>query len=180
MKKSNVVAFIVAIIISAFLLWLWFFLGFNHIDPPFDLVLSIIWWVLIIVACIVIYRVEKKRQERVRTCYIADKLVYNSESGAMAASNMDEAVERIHDIIDDLKYTFTVEDRPEDVRFNYVVRSAVFKMKQEADEENGKEEELDWRGEVAVAGHPDDDPIPFDGREELLGVLKAQVAESVA
>ena len=98
----------------------------------------------------------------------------------MPAANKHLAVARAHDNLDDLKYTFTVEDRPEDVRFNYVVRSAVFKMKQEADEENGKEEELDWRGEVAVAGHPDDDPIPFDGREELLGVLKAQVAKGVA
>ncbi|MBE6472573.1 MAG: hypothetical protein E7Z99_03205 [Coriobacteriaceae bacterium] len=171
MKKSNVVAFIVAIVISAFLLWLWYWLGFDHIDAPLDLVLSIIWWILVAVLCVVIYRVEKKRQERVRTCYISSELVYNSEAGAVPSKGMDEAVERIHDIVNELEYTFDVEERPESVSFDYVVRSAVFKMKQEADEENGVEEELDWRGEVAVAGHPDDDPIPFDGREELRNVL---------
>jgi hypothetical protein len=171
MKKSNVVAFIVAIVISAFLLWLWYWLGFDHIDAPLDLVLSIIWWILVAVLCVVIYRVEKKRQERVRTCYISSELVYNSEVGTVPSNGMDEAVERIHDIVNELEYTFDVEERPESVRFDYVVRSAVFKMKQEADEENGVEEDLDWRGEVAVAGHPDDDPIPFDGREELRNVL---------
>ena len=171
MKKSNVVAFIVAIVISAFLLWLWYWLGFDHIDAPLDLVLSIIWWILVAVLCVVIYRVEKKRQERVRTCYISSELVYNSEAGTVPSKGMDEAVEHIHDIVNELEYTFDVEERPESVRFDYVVRSAVFKMKQEADEENGVEEDLDWRGEVAVAGHPDDDPVPFDGREELRSVL---------
>lgn len=171
MKKNNVIAFIVAIIISAFLLWLWYYLGFDHIDAPLDLVLSIIWWVLVAVLCVAIYRVEKTRQERVRTCYVSDELVYNSEAGTVPSENMDEAVERIHDIVNGLDYSFDVEERPESVRFDYVVRSAVFKMNQEADEESGVEEDLDWRGEVAVAGHPDDDPIPFDGREELRSVL---------
>lgn len=171
MKKSNWVAFIVAIIISAFLLWLWFFLGFNHVDAPLDLVLSIIWWIIVAIACFAIYRVEKKRQERARTCYVADRYIYNAEVGSSTAEGPDAAVARMHDVIDGLEYTFEVRDMPQDAQFNFVVRSKKFKVRQEADEAHGKPEELDWEGEVAVVARPDDDPIPFANRADLLRIL---------
>ena len=176
MKKSNWVAFIIAIIISAFLLWLWFYLGFNHIDAPLDLVLSIIWWVLIAVVCFWIYRVEKKRQERARTCYVAKNYVYNSEAGSMSAEGTEAAVVVMHDIIHDLDYTFEVRDMPENAKFDFVVRSKKFKVQREEDKEKGIEEELEWNGEVAIVELPDDDPIPFENRDELLSVLKTRTA----
>lgn len=171
MKKSNWLAFIIAIIISAFLLWLWFFLGFNHIDAPLDLVLSIIWWVIIVVACYAIYRVEKKRQERARTCYVADRYIYNAEVGSITAEGVEAAVEKMHDVIKDLEYNFEVKDAPKDAQFNFVVRSKKFKVRREADEEQGVAEELDWEGEVAVVERPNDDPLPFSNRAELLQTL---------
>lgn len=171
MKKGNWVAFIVAVIISAFLLWLWFFLGFNHVDAPLDLVLSIIWWIIVAVACVAIWRVEKKRQERARTCYVADNYIYNAEAGTSSAEGAPDAVERIHDILANLEYTFDVRDMPKDPKFNYVVRSKTFKIRQEADEASGTPEELDWEGEVALVARPDDDPIPFDTRASLLRIL---------
>ena len=173
MKKSNWLAFIVAIIISAFLLWLWFFLGFNHIDAPLDLVLSIIWWCIIALACFIIYRVEKKRQERARTCYVADNYVYNSEVGSMAAEGAEAAVQRMHDVIDNLEYTFDVKDMPQNPKFNFVVRSKKFKITREADEQQGVAEELEWEGEVARPERSDDDPTPFANRAELLRILQA-------
>ncbi|MBQ9043008.1 MAG: hypothetical protein IJ111_09390 [Eggerthellaceae bacterium] len=171
MKKSNWLAFIIAIIISAFLLWLWFFLGFNHIDYPLDLVLSIIWWIIVAVACYVIYRVEKKRQERARTCYVADNYIYNSEAGSYSAESPEEAVQRMHDVIKELEYTFDVKDMPKDPKFNFVVRSKKFKITQEADEANGTPEELEWEGEVSLPERPDDNPTPFGNRDELLKAL---------
>ncbi len=171
MKKSNWLAFIVAIIISAFLLWLWFFLGFNHIDAPLDLVLSIIWWVIVAVACYAIYRVEKKRQERARTCYVADRYIYNAEAGSSTAEGNEAAVQRMHDVIDELEYTFDVRDAPKDAKFNFVVRSKTFKVRREADQANGTPEDLQWEGEVSVVERPDDDPIPFASRDELLQTL---------
>lgn len=44
MKKSNVIVLAVAALVAAFLLFLWYYLGFNHIDSPFDLVLTVVWW----------------------------------------------------------------------------------------------------------------------------------------
>lgn len=49
MKKSNIVVLTIAAVVSVFLLGLWFFLGFNQIDSPLDLVVSVIWWVAIAV-----------------------------------------------------------------------------------------------------------------------------------
>ena len=45
MKKSNVIVLAVAALVAAFLLFLWYYLGFNRIDNPFDLVLTICWWI---------------------------------------------------------------------------------------------------------------------------------------
>lgn len=180
MKKSNWIAFIIAIIISAFLLWLWFYLGFNHIDYPLDLVLSIIWWVIVAVACYVIYRVEKKRQERARTCYVADNYIYNAEAGSSSAEGPEETVQRMHDVIKELEYTFDVKDMPKDPKFNFVVRSKKFKVTREADETNGTPEELEWEGEVSLPERPDDDPLPFANRDELLQTLVKAAGSAVA
>ena len=171
MKKSNRLAFIIAIIISAFLLWLWFWLGFDHVDAPLDLVLSIIWWIIVAVACIIIYKVEKKRQERARTCYVADRYIYNAEAGSQTAEGAEAAVQAMHDVIDNLEYTFEVKDGPKDAQFNYVVRSKKFKITRDGDELHGQPEQLQWEGEVATPERPDDDPIPFANRAELLAIL---------
>ena len=54
MKKSNVIVFVLLALASAFFLWLWYFLGLNRVDEPLDLVLSIVWWLVIVVAIAVI------------------------------------------------------------------------------------------------------------------------------
>ena len=48
MKKSNWIGLAIAVLVDVFLLWLWFFLGFNQVDSPLDLVISIIWLVVIV------------------------------------------------------------------------------------------------------------------------------------
>lgn len=66
MKKSNIVVFTIAAVVSVFLLGLWFFLGFNQIDSPLDLVVSVIWWVAIVVSVLAIGKVESNRREKIR------------------------------------------------------------------------------------------------------------------
>lgn len=176
MKKSNWVVYIVAIVVSAFLLWLWFWLGFDHVDAPLDLVLSIIWWVLVAVACFAVHRIEKKRQERVRTCYVASNHVYNSELGTESARTSEQVVERIYGMLRDLEYGMEIRDMPKDaegktVQYDYIVRSKVFDLKRQEDKGRDQQEELDWRGEVAVTERPDDEPLPFDGRDELASIM---------
>lgn len=62
MKKSNVIVLAVAALVAAFLLFLWYYLGFNHIDSPFDLVLTVVWWLGIALIVGGIIYVERKRQ----------------------------------------------------------------------------------------------------------------------
>ena len=184
MKKNNVIVYLVALAISAYLLWLWYHHGLDHVDAPLDLVLSIVWWCLIGLAMFAIHRVEKKRQLRRRTCYVASDHVFNLESGVAAASTPAEAVSSIHDILRDMDYDMKLEDVPEDANGNrlqylYVVRSEKFEIKQKGDERAGRPEKLEWEGEVDVAARPKDRPIPFQSREELEGIL-SRLATPVA
>lgn len=173
MKKSNWLILAVLVVISAFLLWLWYFLQFNKIDNPFDLVLSIVWWVVVAVAMIVITRVEKKRQERVRTMYISGAKVYNSEAGFVEVPQDQKTIDTLEEILEGLKYNFHNEDCSDSEKsaFKYVVRSKKFKS-------GGSDEdsEPDWEGELAIVSRPDDDPQQFSSRDELEQLLAAAAA----
>lgn len=72
MKKSNVLITAVIVVVSAFLLWLWYDLGFNHVDSPLDLVLSVVWWAIVVVGVVLVAKAEKTRQESVRTVYLGE------------------------------------------------------------------------------------------------------------
>ena len=187
MKKNNWIVYIIALIASAFLLWLWYWLGFDHVDAPFDLALSIAWWVIIAVACFGIHRIEEKRRERVRTCYQLDGMLYNSEAGlrSVATDNADETVKAMHDTIEGLEYGLDIQDRPEDpqgneIPFTYIVRSKKFKVEQNAGAQAGSHETLDWQGEVAVVARPNDDPVPFENADELLAIMRRLVGSPAA
>ena len=179
MKKSNWIVYIVALVISASLLWLWFFLGFDHVDAPLDLVLSIIWWVLVALACFGIHRVEKKRRERLRTCYLTKSLLYNSEAGtrSLSSSEPDDMVETMRDVLSNLDYGFDIQARPEDANgrqlpFAYVIRSKTFKIDKDSENQRRSDESIEWEGEVVVTARPNNDPIPFDSPQKLREILR--------
>lgn len=176
MKKNNYIVLCLAVLVSAFLLWLWFSLHFDEIDAPLDLVLSVIWWAIIGGAVYLIHRVEKKRQERLRTCFVAKNGVFNPEAGSKPIAGLEVATECIQDLIANLKYGFSFEDLPEDAKFLAVVRSKKFDLKREQKDENTTEERLEWEGEVALVNRPNDDPKPFASKEELQQILQALAA----
>ena len=162
MKKTNWIILALALVVSLFLLWLWYFLRFNLVDNPLDLVLSIIWWCLIAVAIVVFTRLEKKRQERVRTAYVAPLGIFNAESGLSELEAGASKTALIEEILQGLKYNFHHEKLPEEreARFVYIVHSK--KYKDDGDE---------WEGDVVVVSRPDDDPREFKSREELAAIL---------
>lgn len=81
MKKSNVIITVVLAAVSIFLLALWYMLGFNEIDSPLDLVISVVWWAVIVAGMAVAAKTESTRRQRIRTVYVADGAFYNSEAG---------------------------------------------------------------------------------------------------
>lgn len=153
MKKSNVVLFTVLILISAFLLWLWFYLGFNKVDSPLDLVMSIVWWVIAALLMFFIYRSEKKRREQIRTIYVSPGALFNSERGLVECPDPDRRVALMEGILTDLKYNFNKEDMPddEDFDFTYVVRTEDFDKKDVKKDAKAQEDAADNAAATAEA-----------------------------
>ncbi|RNL49027.1 hypothetical protein [Paraeggerthella hongkongensis] len=184
MKKSNVIIFALLAAISAFLLWLWYFLGFNRVDDPLDLVLSIVWWVVIAAAILVIVKMEQVRRQRIRTVYVGDGSTFNSEKGLMSFMEGASMQDAIASIVENLKYDFTREDFPDQDKFQakYFVRTKDFKTEESPEAVKDQPTESAqtspgssasvqriWSGEVVVAATGEEKP--FETPEELAAIL---------
>ena len=144
MKKSNYLILAVSALVSIFLLYLWYSLGFNKIDGPLDMVISIVWWVLIAVLVVWINKLEKTRQQRIRTMYLAPAVLYNSETGVRRLQAGVNTVEAMREILEGLEYGFDTQDLPsrDEVDFAYVVKTDEYKPAQD------KDSEPTWKGSV--------------------------------
>lgn len=170
MKKSNYIVLAVAALVAAFLLFLWYYLGFNRIDDPFDLVLTICWWIGIALIVFGIVQVERKRQRQIRTIYVSPTALYNSEQGIVALHGTTLA-EAMHGILDKLQYDFSKEDLPDKKTFDYrfVVQTDEYK---EGNEEKG--EEPTWKGTVTKLDKENGNTeTVFEDEQELLQALSA-------
>lgn len=176
MRKSNVIILAVLAVAAGFFLWLWYYLGFNFVDDPFDLVLAIIWWAVVVALVLGIHAAEKKRQQRVRTTYLAPGVLFNSEKGLVSLDSFGEEatlVDVLEQTLADLRYTFDRADLPEEegegdaaayakkVEFERIVRTEKFD-KDDADK---------WEGEVVDVKTKE--ATPFKGKEELAELLAA-------
>lgn len=170
MKKSNFLVFAVALLASAFLLFLWYYLGFNHIDDPFDLVVSILWWLVIALLVGGIIYVERKRQRQIRTIYVSPTALYNSEQGIVGLHDT-TTLEAMRTILEGLEYGFGKEDLPDRKTFDYrfVVQTDEYK---EGNEEKG--EEPTWKGTVTKIDYENGNvETSFEDEQELKAVLAA-------
>lgn len=184
MKKSNVIIFVLLALASAFFLWLWYFLGLNQVDEPLDLVLSIVWWVVVVAAIAVIVKMERTRRRRVRTVYVGDQATFNSERGLAPIEGSQPMPEVIAGILQNLKYDFTREDFPDEDRFavKYFVRTKQFDAEEKQDSDTAETEDQasvdavepqieqkTWKGEVFIVATKEE--RPFDTPEELASIL---------
>ena len=83
MKKSNWLIVGLLVVASVIFLAMWYALGFNLIDDPLDLIVSIVWWVVIIAICLLIQWSENKRRRSIRTTLLAPRVMYNPEVGVV-------------------------------------------------------------------------------------------------
>lgn len=100
MRKSNWIIAAVLLLASVAFLWIWHALQFDLVDNPLDIVVTVVWWVVIVAACVAIHWAEKKRQERIRTIFVAPGLLYNSEMGVVRLSPDDEVVDALGDSLE--------------------------------------------------------------------------------
>lgn len=161
MRKSNWIIFAILVVASIFFLCLWYYLHFDLIDNPLDLVLSIIWWVLIILLCYWIHRSEKKRQESRRTLFLAPGAVYNRELGIVKLGEDEDLITVMQNMLSELEYNFDIEEPPEDepIRFKKIVHTKKFKDEGEI-----------WEGEVIDINNADE-PISFENMQELSDLV---------
>lgn len=173
MRKSNTIIAVIAIIAAIFLLWLWYFLGFNKVDYPLDMVLTIVWLAIVGVAVFVVHRREKIRQELVRRVFVtrANSRLYNSEAGVIAYAKP-TALSTIEGILTNIDYkSMDIADKPDDFESDYIVRTSDFDTKSETDETTGEERKVvtSWEGELYNS--KTEESQEFKSKEELYGLL---------
>lgn len=160
MKKSNWIILGILVIASIFYLVLWYVLGFNLVDDPLDLVITVIWWLVILTICFLISWSENKRRRAIRTAFLAPGLIYNPEAGIVQVEGKDYTT-ALQRILDNLTYGFDKEDvsSEQPIRFTLIVRSDKFS-------DNGDT----WSGEVVNVSNPKN-PFSFEDRRELAQLI---------
>lgn len=169
MKTNNYIVLGVSAVAAAFLLFLWYSLGFNRIDSPLDLVLAIVWWLGIVLIAALIVRAENKRKRQIRTIYVSPTALYNSERGMVGLANTTD-IEAMQDILNNLDYSFEKNDLPEDSKFNYkfVVQTDEFTASVD------QNDEPTWKGTVIKIDRQNGNTeIAFDDQNQLREALAA-------
>lgn len=166
MRKSNWIIAAILVLASVLFLWVWHALQFDLVDNPLDIIVTVVWWLVIAGACVAIHLAEKKRQERIRTIFVAPGLIYNSETGMVRLGPDTPLVDALAQVLESLTYGFDMAELPSNsrVRFQRIVRSSKF-------DEAGNT----WEGEVVEVARPDR-PIPFRDRTELAAIVAGRAA----
>lgn len=161
MRKSNWIIIAILVVASVVFLWIWQALQFNLVDNPLDIVVTVVWWLVIAVACVAIHWAEKKRRERIRTVFLAPGLVYNCETGVLRLDSHASVTDAVQHLLGGLEYGFDLADLPTNsrVRFQRIIRTSKFS-------DNGAV----WEGELVEVARPDS-PKVFSGRRELALLL---------
>lgn len=162
MRKSNWVIVAILVVASVIFLAMWYALGFNLVDDPLDLVVTIVWWVVIVAVCVLIKWSENKRRRFLRTSFLGSGVIYNPEAGIVRVES-GEYVPALQRVLRNLDYSFDEKNINNDqrIRFTYIVRTDKFS-------DNGST----WVGEVVKVSDPDD-VRRFNSRVELAQLLTA-------
>lgn len=163
MRKSNWIVVGILAVASVMFLAMWYVFKFNYVDNPFDIVLTICWWAIIITACVIITMVERRRQRVMRTMFIAPGVVYNADLGVVNLSEGEDYVPVMKDMLTKLDYGFEKKEIESDSRihFKYIVHTDKF-----ASDGNT------WVGDVVKVTKPNEH-LKFDGEGNLIGILKS-------
>ncbi|MBQ9069548.1 MAG: hypothetical protein IJ131_10945, partial [Eggerthellaceae bacterium] len=86
MKRSNYIVLGAAVVVSLFLLWLWWYLGFARVDGPADVFITLAWWAVIALVGFGIFRFEQRRRRQMRTVYLSSTALFNCECGLLEFS----------------------------------------------------------------------------------------------
>ena len=161
MKKSNWLIVGLFVVASVIFLAMWYVMGFNLIDDPLDLVISIVWWVVIIAICLLIQWSENKRQRSIRTTLLAPGVLYNPEVGVVQVAPGQTHAQTLERILSNLTYGFDTEENANEqhIRFKQIVRSKKFANDGDT-----------WTGEVVDVANPNQVRY-FQNKAELARLI---------
>lgn len=172
MKKSNIIILAIAAVVSVALLITWFVLGFNHVDSPIDPLVALVWWLVIVAAVLLINKVENTRRESIRSVYVGQGQLFNSERGLEPCDPALSLEANVARVVENLDYGFDKADFPEEEQFQptLLVRTSEFKREQEDDQDTGRpRQRLVWKGDVVFQGNSN--ARKFESPEELSAIL---------
>lgn len=163
MKRSNVVVLALLAIASCFLLGRWLYHGWNLVEPPIDVVVVLIWWAILVVAAVLMWRAEQVRRERVRTVYLYDGGIYQSEAGRIRVRAGESPVDAAARVLGSLTYRDGMTDKPAVAgpgapSWRYIVHTARFAQ-------GGRT----WSGDVVDVATGA--VSPFTSRSELKAIV---------
>lgn len=161
MRKSNWLIIGIIVVASIAFLGLWYFMGFNVVDNTLDLVITVVWWVVVVLVCVGISLAENRRRRVIRTVYVAPNLLYNPEVGFLEVPEGGSCTQALQRLLEQLNYDFEAQCPPGDERtqFTYVVRTDKFAQGGNV-----------WTGEIISAVN-ENDVAQFTSKEQLRSYI---------
>lgn len=163
MRKSNWLIIGILAVASVVYLVAWYVMGLDKVDAPFDLVITVVWWVVIVAACLFINWSESKRRRSIRTSFLAPGLIYNPEAGIVRIDTAQSYTPALQQMLGNLDYDFEDQESTNDqrIRFTFIVRSDKFS-------DGGNT----WMGEVVKVSNPNEVHY-FQNKRELARLIDA-------
>ena len=138
-NRTHVVVGIIALVVIAGLLVVYFSFGVFRGDRGINLLLMLLWVVLVILMIVVLQRRVLKREEIVRRFYLSKDGIYNNEMGYALFPHVDRGDDMLQFVLFaanslvEMSYGFEVAETPEDFEPTLMVSTTTFKVRRTGD-----------------------------------------------
>lgn len=128
MKRSNVVVYALLLACSIALMCIWYLFGFDAYDPTPYYLISILWWIVIVVCAAILVRSELSRRAAMRTVYVSQTRLFNIEFGLVNLQGSSNYAASIAGMLSRIRYGFESKSIPNirEMGFRYVVHTRKF------------------------------------------------------
>lgn len=158
MKASNWLVYGLSILAAALLIAFWYLFGYYRIDSPLDVIIAVFLLIAVVVAIVFIVSVERKRKDRIRTLYVGEGFVYNSEEGVRDVSDSHTLLMNMRDMLENLNYSF------EHIHLSNVNRDSIYLII-----ETTSYKKDTWAGKLVLIKAQEE--YPFTDERELAELL---------
>ncbi|GEM_PF-2897847 len=169
-NRTHVVVGIIALVVIAGLLVVYFSFGVFRGDRGINLLLMLLWVVLVILMIVVLQRRVLKREEIVRRFYLSKDGIYNNEMGYALFPHVDRGDDMLQFVLFaanslvEMSYGFKMADPPDDFQPTLIITTEKLRFHRPEGVEEGGAVIDEWKGTLLRIVTPGD-----EGSYELLG-----------